>query len=272
MKFSPRRVFAASALVASLVVATANPAQSIVGGHDAAPGQYPQVAEITFGAFGCTGTLIAPQWVLTAGHCGSITGGTGYGTPVAWPTFLIDVRLGSNKSGQGTSYSVSNAYVNPSYLLVNGYDITLLKLSKPVAGITPTKIAGPSEASAWEVGDLLPIVGWGLTSEGGSSPDTLQVAAVPRIADATCAQQVGSAFESTSQFCAAFPQGGVDTCQGDSGGPIFGTTTAGALRVVGATSYGTGCARPGQPGVYARVADTTLRNWIKSYVPSAIGS
>jgi secreted trypsin-like serine protease len=54
----------------------------------------------------------------------------------------------------------------------------------------------------------------------------------------------------------------VDTCQGDSGGPLFGKTSAGVLRVVGTTSFGEGCARPGRPGVYARVADDTLRPWI----------
>ena len=62
--------------------------------------------------------------------------------------------------------------------------------------------------------------------------------------------------------CAGFPQGGVDTCQGDSGGPMFGKTSTGALRVVGTTSFGEGCARPDRPGVYARVADDTLRPWI----------
>ena len=64
--------------------------------------------------------------------------------------------------------------------------------------------------------------------------------------------------------CAGYPQGGTDTCQGDSGGPLFGHDAAGALRVVGATSFGDGCAQPGKPGVYARVGDAALREWIRS--------
>ena len=70
--------------------------------------------------------------------------------------------------------------------------------------------------------------------------------------------------------CAGFPQGGVDTCQGDSGGPLFAINSSGALKVVGATSFGEGCARAGKPGVYARVADTALRTWIASVAPDAV--
>ena len=73
-------------------------------------------------------------------------------------------------------------------------------------------------------------------------------------------------------LCAGFPQGGVDTCQGDSGGPMYGTTASGARRVVGATSFGEGCARPGKPGVYARVGDTALREWIASVAPAAVAN
>ena len=71
--------------------------------------------------------------------------------------------------------------------------------------------------------------------------------------------------------CAGFPQGGVDTCQGDSGGPMFGRTATGVLRVVGSTSFGEGCARPNKPGVYARVGDTVLREWIRSQAPDGVG-
>ena len=70
--------------------------------------------------------------------------------------------------------------------------------------------------------------------------------------------------------CAGFPQGGVDTCQGDSGGPMFGRDAAGALKVVGATSFGEGCARPGKPGVYARVADACCASGSAASAPAGV--
>ena len=42
------------------------------------------------------------------------------------------------------------------------------------------------------------------------------------------------------------------------------------FRLVGDTSYGNGCAEPGYPGIYGRVADTTLRTWISSVAPEAV--
>ena len=44
------------------------------------------------------------------------------------------------------------------------------------------------------------------------------------------------------------------------------------MRLVGDTSYGAGCAEPGYPGVYGRVADTMLREWIRTIAPDAISS
>ena len=61
--------------------------------------------------------------------------------------------------------------------------------------------------------------------------------------------------------CAAYEVGGKDSCQGDSGGPIVDAST-GVL--VGAVSWGTGCALAGFPGVYARVG--SMRDFIDQYI------
>jgi trypsin len=259
------------ACVTVLTVLALAPAQShaIVGGHDAAAGAYPSIAEVHLAkSFLCTGTLIAPDWVLTAGHCGSITGAA-VATPVSFPGPLIDVYIGSTKPGAGELVPVSEAIVSPSYLLTQGYDVTLLHLSRPSAS-TPTKIAGAGETASWAAGTTETIVGWGATAEGGDTPDTLQEAQVPVTTDATCAGAY-SEFDAATMLCAGYPQGGTDTCQGDSGGPMYGTV-GGALRVVGATSFGEGCARPSKPGVYARVGDVALRTWIASVAPAAVAN
>jgi secreted trypsin-like serine protease len=261
-----RRTLIACIAACAALGSAASPSSAIVGGTSATAGKYTSVAEITFGfSFLCTGTLIAPDYVLTAGHCGSITGAA-VGTPAGWPAAAIDVRIGSNKSGQGERVPVSQVIVQPNYLVNAGYDITLLKLSRTSVN-APTKVA--NDGTLWGAGTMEKIVGWGATSEGGSTPSTLQEAQVPITTDAYCSGAY-SDFDPKTMVCAGFPQGGTDTCQGDSGGPMFGTTSTGALKVVGATSFGEGCARAGKPGVYARVADTLLREWIRSKAPAGV--
>jgi trypsin len=262
-----RKIFVAGAASIAGLACTAAPSQAIVGGHEAGP--YPAVAEVTIAnAFLCTGTLIAPDWVLTAGHCGSITGGAGVASPAAWPAAAIDVRVGGHTSGSGEQVPVKRVVVEPSYLATSGYDITLIQLSRNSTQ-APVKVAGAAERSLWAPDTMETIVGWGTTSEGGDLPDTLQEAQVPITTDSYCAGAYGD-FDATTMVCAGFPQGGVDTCQGDSGGPLFGHTATGELKVVGATSYGDGCARPGKPGVYARVAGDALREWIRSQAPAGV--
>jgi trypsin len=263
-----RRTCSALLCAAGLLAATAAPSSAVVGGNDASPGEYPSVAEITFGAFMCTGTLIAPNYVLSAGHCGSATGAA-VSTPIAWPAALINVRIGGTTLDDGETVPVRRVTVHPDYLLSSGYDISLLELSRD-STMTPTPVAGAGERAIWEPGDLDTIVGWGATEEGGDTPDVLQEAQVPITTDPYCAGAYDD-FDAETMVCAGYPQGGVDTCQGDSGGPLFGrSVTDNRFEVVGATSYGNGCARAGYPGVYARVADDTLREWIRSQVPGGV--
>ena len=254
-----RRILVTSVIAVALLGLTAAPSSAVVGGGNASPGEYPSVAEVTFGPFLCTGTLITPDWVLSAGHCGSVTGAA-VASPASWPPQLINVRIGGTTQSDGEERTASSVVVHPNYLATMGYDISLIRLSQS-STMAPTQVAGAGERSIWTAGTLETIVGWGATEEGGDLPDNLQEARVPITTDQYCSGAY-SDFDPATMVCAGFPQGGVDTCQGDSGGPMFGRTSAGALRVVGATSWGEGCARPGKPGVYARVGDETLRPWI----------
>ncbi len=265
-----RKILTVVATWAVLASVAASPSSAVVGGSDAAPGEFPSVAEITFGVFGCTGTLIDSTHVLSAGHCGSATGAL-VGSPIAWPTPLIDVRIGSNKTGEGEQVPVSSVAISPDYLgLSDRNDLSILTLSRPSVH-APTPVAGAGERSIWNPGVLATIAGWGDTTGNSDFSDTLQKAQVPITTDAYCADAYGEndgltgGFDAETMVCAGYPEGGVDTCQGDSGGPLFASG-----RVVGVTSWGNGCAEAGFPGVYARVADTKLRTWVESVAPNGV--
>src|SRR5687768_14995263 len=111
-----RRVLVVSITAAALLSVAAAPSSAVVGGGNASPGEYPAVAEITFGPFLCTGTLLTPDWVLSAGHCGSVTGAA-VASPASWPPQLINVRIGGVTQNDGERRTASRVLVHPDYLL-----------------------------------------------------------------------------------------------------------------------------------------------------------
>ena len=261
------------------------PAGAVVGGKPAPPGTFGYVANVLIGgAFGCSGTLIAPDWVLTAGHCGSASGSLSMGlapSPAAWPASFYTVQLGSVYADGhgGESHSVTQVIVDSDYIATNGTgnDVTLLQLDYP-SKIKPMLIAAASERPSWRPGVLSTIAGFGTTSENDSNPPPqMRYAQVPITTDAYCAGAYPNglseapddgSFDPKTMFCAGYPQGGTDTCEGDSGGPLL-VSARGTLVLVGATSFGKGCAEAGHPGVYARLAEGPIRSFIARFVPQA---
>ena len=96
------------------------------------------------------------------------------------------------------------------------------------------------------------VCGWGNTQVVGSNyPDQLHCVDTKYVPVAVCNERKhynGAILP--GMFCAGEVNvGGKDACQGDSGGPV---TYNG--NVVGATSWGYGCAYPNYPGVYTDLA------------------
>jgi secreted trypsin-like serine protease len=267
----------------ALALGAAAPANAIVGGNDADRGEYPYIANITIdGAFGCTGTLIASNFVLTAAHCGSLAPGGVANVPVGAPGQLIEVNIGAYKApfDDGEQHLGKSVTVNPGWAGIGSvsHDASIIELDTP-SSLPPMKIASAAERSLWRPGTMATIAGYGVTEADGASPDILQEARVPIVKDEDAAaaypylidgvDPLFGGFESGTQVGAGFPNGGTDTCQGDSGGPLL-VSAADGMRLVGDTSYGNGCAEPGFPGIYGRLADTTMREWVRSVAPNAI--
>ena len=146
------------------------------------------------------------------------------------------------------------------------HDIALLKLkTKATLGAGVGLVCLPDTNLNLVPDKRCYITGWGTLASGGSQPLYLQEASVPIVSQEQCKLSYGSAKIHDSMICAGFDEGGIDACQGDSGGPMA-CDFNGKWYLVGATSWGYGCAAPEFYGVYARVP--YLKEWVENTMNS----
>jgi len=183
----------------------------IVGGKTASKYAWPWQVYISFnGQFICGGSLIDKRSVVTAAHC--IIGQSNNADD-----FLV--RVGAHNMVDqgyysGTIHSVSSIYVNENYVSAeSGYDVAIMRLTLPVDISDTVNVVCLPPSQDFNVPMYSPVVitGFGLTSEGGSLPYTLQQAIIQLLS--TCGNAYSS-FNSQSQICAGLSEGGRDTCQG----------------------------------------------------------
>ncbi|MGE5185215.1 MAG: S1 family peptidase [Acidobacteriota bacterium] len=232
----------AAVVLAGCAATTGEAQQAIVGGSaDGSDDAVVAVVErpVCSDAFTitCSGTLVAPQVVLTAAHC--VTPGT-----------PLEVHVGT-PVGSGQFIAVTDAIRDPMFDdATHAYDLAILQLAEP-ASASPVPVPTATLDASF-VGATARIVGFGVDAPGALADGqrragTMQIASV-------------DAYTFTAMPAPS------NTCGGDSGGPVF-VTTGGGEQLLGVPVAGDALCSAN--AIDGRV-DVSVADFVQPYVDAPV--
>jgi secreted trypsin-like serine protease len=240
------------ALLALPTMALAGPvSQPVIGGAAAPAGKWPDAAAVLWsGEQACTGTLIAPTVVITAGHC--VEGGA--------PDAVLVGATAKSRPQEGETINIQRAVAYPDSQ--STIDVALLILSTP-STIVPRLIASGWARADIKNGATVDLVGFGTVDRDGNVETDSLMEAASSITDFNCSKSSGCNSGARPDGELGAGGMGIDTCPGDSGGPIYVDTDYGTY-LAGVTSrgYDNNQYYCSEGGIYAR-ADKVI-DWIET--------
>ncbi|GAB0087325.1 hypothetical protein DMENIID0001_016210 [Sergentomyia squamirostris] len=221
----------------------------IIGGSDAVAGQFPYAVSLRtlLNNHFCGGCILNERWVLTSGHC-----------MMGRDEDAINIVAGTiSRTSGGFVFRSSRIFSHPNFnfnLMTN--DVALILVTTPffwTDNIQPISLGD----SMIQGGVTATLMGWGWTTNPGSSADVLQWLPTSTTTQDDCRSRhtlAQRAFIHDNTICSSnsFGQG---ICMGDTGGPVVVGNT-----VIAVKSWSVQCGLV--PDVHARVS--SHREWIVS--------
>jgi trypsin len=223
----------------------------------------------------CGGTIITPNWVMTAQHCVRNLDNGSFLQPFASPRLMLltagtaDLtNLTDAQQRTAIEYVIAPGYTGDP---AGGADVALVRVypaftlnGSNVNSIKLLSVADEASGFA-NPGVLATATGWGLTSNGGSVTNLLQELDMPLVSSADASAELAVPVLD-DMIAAGTLLGTSGTCNGDSGGPLV-VDRNGEPRLAGITSWGIGsdgapCANAGYPDVFARAS--AFLGWTKT--------
>jgi secreted trypsin-like serine protease len=217
-----------------LLISISDLSHALYGARSITPSQFSAVVTIhlndkekpEYDSF-CSGVLVAPDKVLTTGHCIEVIGSELY---EKWNILTYEPNLIKIKAG-GVKYEVADVIIAPSYTEAVGFegeDLAIITLKKPLTNIRPIKMASKASLKA------------GL--------------AVTMVARGKMANSTITAVKSYAGNLVVFTDGTKSgVCEGDSGGALL--VKIGNEQVLAAilSAQSEGCERQTGTSIFPRI-------------------
>ncbi|MFE9536842.1 S1 family peptidase [Streptomyces sp. NPDC006691] len=198
----------------ALIPVSATPAAAVRGGTVTSTAAHPfmVVLQNPDGSQWCGGALVAPDKVLTAGHCVENSPDPKALTVIGGRTDL------TTRAGQ--TRHVEAIKVDPKFdISTLDHDAALITLDRPLP-YRPVRVATKKDAALYADGRRATVYGWGLTDTGVPGQKLKQ--ATLTLAPLTgCQPFTNPGDDPALRVCGLPAKGTADSiCAGDSGGPL----------------------------------------------------